>query len=73
MNRKVSHPSEPPHGEVDVGEEGLGVAEVDNVVAEDVVPQVVKLLDKAVNLLANPPLELVNLFVSVHLRLVTIL
>ena len=72
MNRKVSHPSDQPHGEVDVGE-GLGVAEVDEVVAEDVVPQVVKLLDKAVSLLANPPLELANLFDLVHLRLVTIL
>ena len=72
MNRKVSHPSDQPHGEVDVGE-GLGVAEVDEVVAEDVVPQVVKLLDKTVSLLANPPLELANLFDLVHLRLVTIL
>ena len=59
MNRKVSHPSDQPHGEVDVGE-GLGVAEVDEVVAEDVVLQVVKLLDKAVSLLANPPPELAN-------------
>ena len=52
--------------------EGLGVAEVDEVVAEDVVLQVVKLLDKAVSLLANPPLELANLFDLVLLRLVTI-
>ena len=72
MNRKVSHPSDQPLGEVIVVE-GLGVAEVDEVVAEDVVLQVVKVLDKAVSLLANPPLELANLFDLVHLRLVTIL
>ena len=72
MNRKVSHPSDQPHGEVDVGE-GLGVAEVDEVVAEEVVLQVDNPLDKAVILLANPQLVLANLFVSVLLRWVTIL
>ena len=72
MNREVSHPSYRPLGEV-VMVEGLGVTEVDKVVAEDVVLQVVKLLDEAVSLLANPPLELANLFDLVHLRLVTIL
>ena len=72
MNRKVSHPSDQPLGEV-VMVEGLGVVEVDEVVAEDVVLQVVKLLDEAVSLLANPPPELANLFDLVHLRLVTIL
>ena len=71
MNRKVTHPSYQPLGEV-VVVEGLDVVEVDEVVAEDVVPQVVKLLDKAVSLLANPPLELANLFDLVLLRLVTI-
>ena len=74
MNKKVSHPSEQPHGEVDVVED-QAVAEVvaDEVVAEEVVLQVVNPLDKAVILLANPQLVLANLFVSVLLRWVTIL
>ena len=59
MNREVSHPSYRPLGEV-VVVEGLGVVEVDEVVAEDVVLQVVKLLDKAVSLLANLPPGLAN-------------
>ena len=71
MNKKVSHPSEQPHGEVDVVED-QAVAEVDEVVAEEVVLQVDKLLDKAVSLLANPQLVLANWFVLVLLRLVTI-
>ena len=70
MNKKVSHPSEQPHGEVDVVED-QAVAEVDEVVAEEVVLQVVNPLDKAVILLANPQLVLANLFVSVLLRWVT--
>ena len=57
MNRKVSHPSDQPLGEV---------------VEEEVVLHVVKLLDKAVSLLANPPLVMANSFDLVHLRLVTI-
>ena len=65
MNKKVSHPSE-----VDVVED-QAVAEVDEVVAEEVVLQVVNPLDKAVILLANPQLVLANLFVSVLLRWVT--
>ena len=69
MNRKVSHPSQQPHGEVDVVED-QAVAEV---VAEEVVLQVDNPLDKAVILLANPQLVLANLFVSVLLRWVTIL
>ena len=71
MNRKVNHPSQQPHGEVDVVED-QAVAEVDEVVAEEVVLQVVKLLDKAVSLLANPQLVLANWFALVLLRLVTI-
>ena len=70
MNKKVSHPSEQPHGEVDVVED-QAVAEVDEVVAEEVVLQVDNPLDKAVILLANPQLVLANLFVSVLLRWVT--
>ena len=65
MNKKVSHPFE-----VDVVED-QAVAEVDEVVAEEVVLQVVNPLDKAVILLANPQLVLANLFVSVLLRWVT--
>ena len=72
MNREVSHPFYRLLGEV-VVVEGLGVVEVDEVVAEDMVLQVVKLLDEAVSLLANPPPELANLFDLVHHRLVTIL
>ena len=70
MNRKVNHPYQQPHGEVDVVED-QAVAEVDEVVAEEVVLQVVNPLDKAVILLANPQLVLANLFVSVLLRWVT--
>ena len=70
MNRKVSHPSEQTHGEVDMVED-QAVAEVDEVVAEEVVLQVDNPLDKAVILLANPQLVLANLFVSVLLRWVT--
>ena len=66
MKRKVSHPSE-----VDVVED-QAVAEVDEVVAEEVVLQVDKLLDKVVSLLAIPQLVLANLFDLVLLRLVTI-
>ena len=69
MNRKVTHPSYQPLGEV-VVVEGLGVVEVDEVVAEDVVLQVVKLLDEAASLLANPPPELANLFDLEHHKLV---
>ena len=72
MNRKVNHPSQQPHGEVDVVED-QAVAEVDEVVAEEVVLQVDNPLDKVVILPANPQLVLVNLFVSVLLRWVTIL
>ena len=50
--------------------EGLGVVEVDEVVAEDVVLQVVKLLDEAASLLANPPPELAYLFDLEHHKLV---
>ena len=52
--------------------EDQAVAEVDEVVAEEVVLQVDKLLDKAVSLLANPQLVLANWFALVLLRLVTI-
>ena len=70
MNRKVNHPYQQPHGEVEVVED-QALAEVDEVVAEEVVLQVVNPLDKAVILLANPQLVLANLFVSVLLRWVT--
>ena len=63
MNRKVSQPQ--PClllGEV-VVVEGLDVEEgLDEAVAEDVVLEVIKILDEAASLLANPPPELANLF-----------
>ena len=71
MNRKVNHPSNQPHGEVDVVED-QAVVVAEEGVAEEVVLQVDNPLDKAVILLANPQLVLANWFALVLLRLVTI-
>ena len=71
MNRKVSQPQLCLLlGEVVVVEDLDVVEGLDEVLAEDMVLQVVKLLDEVASLLANPPPELANLFDLEHHKLV---